>query len=61
MMRKIFISIAVAADDRMAKQDLDLAVAALLGQRDDPAHALEQVVAADDLQRVEVVDRRAGT
>ena len=31
----------VAPDDRVAEQDLDLPVAALLGQRDHPAQALE--------------------
>ena len=29
-----------------------------LGQRDHPAQPLEQIVALDDAQRVEVVDRR---
>src|SRR6478672_10374293 len=44
--------------DRMAQQDFDLAMTPSLGQRDHPAQPLEQIIALDDAQRVEVVDRR---
>ena len=47
----------VAPNQRMTQQDLDLAVSAPFGQRDDPAYSLKQVVSADNVQGVQFVYR----
>ena len=46
----------VVLDDRVAEQDLDLPMAALLGQRDHPAQPLEQTSSRMITGRFELVD-----
>jgi len=50
-----FDQLRVSADHRVLKQRLDLAMAALLGQRNYSAKAFELVVAVDDPERFELV------
>src|SRR5438128_4930272 len=49
----------IAKNEWIAEQDLDLLVAALLGQRDHPAQPAEKIVAADHMHLIEIVDALA--